>query len=249
MLDMLVDNERISISRKRGGSGSAVVSFAGVGLGSDGIPQQEFVRTLERMDHDQYYVIDKTRSWYNVTGSEIVERLGPLLAMNRSVFTLGNSMGGFGAIYFASRLPKCTTAVAFGPQYSVKQDIVPNEVRWRHWRKSIAEWRVPHALVDATPGVKSHVFFGRIGRDRSHARLFIDNAPEGMSIYLLAGQSHHTASYLRQMGCLIPMLELIFSGRAGGSGVRMLLRNSGVGIMKARKPVLTSPGVLQDAAS
>ena len=65
-----------------------------------------------------YFVKDKVRHWYAESADRIAEVLNrSLRARNiESVACIGNSMGGFGAIYFASRLFNCRNAVAFVPQ-------------------------------------------------------------------------------------------------------------------------------------
>ena len=228
-MDLIYDSARVAISFKAGNTGSAVLSFAGVGLGLDGLPHEEFVRTLEGYRHDQFFIIDKLRSWYNATADEILEQLSPRLERHDAVYTLGNSMGGFGAIYFGRRLPRCRAVVAFGPQYSVHPDIVPGETRWRHWRRGIKDWSIHHALVGEGPSVlPSFVFYGRIGRDRAHARLFLANRPPGLAMFLMQGTGHHTASFLKQHGCLATVLDAIFSGNTNALAVAQILKEHGI---------------------
>ena len=231
-MDLIYDSARVAISHKPGNTGSAVLSFAGVGLGSDGVPQEEFVKTLAGNQHDQFFIIDKLRSWYNETAVEILEQLVPRLELYDGAYTLGNSMGGFGAIYFGRHIPKCRVAVAFGPQYSVHPEIVPNETRWRHWRQRIKDWPIPHALHGDGHVRRACVFFGRIGRDRAHARLFLDNRPPGMSLFLIHGTAHHTASLLKQHGCLDAVLDAICVQNQTALGVADVLKKHDIKVLR-----------------
>lgn len=100
----------ISVEASRG-SGTVVCTFGGIRQGI-GIPIFEFRRTLERYDADRIFVRDLRQRWYHggikeaqMGGlNEYEEVLEKLLApYNRKVF-IGNSMGGFAALYFGSKL-------------------------------------------------------------------------------------------------------------------------------------------------
>lgn len=231
-MDIIYDSPQVMISHRPGNTGSAVLSFAGVGLGSDGLPQEEFVKTLSGNQHDQFFIIDKLRSWYNATDTEITDQLLARLQGFQRVYTLGNSMGGFGALYFGRKLPNCRAAIAFGPQYSVHPEIVPGERRWRHWRSRIKEWTVPHALTGDGTLPRSYVFFGRIGRDRGHARLFLDNRPSGMALFLMRGTAHHTASFMKERGCLNAVLDAICVQEASAPAVAELLARHDIKVLR-----------------
>ena len=224
---ILADNQRLLITHKPGRSGKAIISFAGVGLKSDGVPQEEFVKSLSgNEDHDQYFVVDKERTWYNATAPEIIDTLRPRLLEHEGAVTLGNSMGGFGAVYFASHLPRCKAALAFVPQYSLNAQITPTETRWRAWRDQITEWKIMHALVNASPQIPMYIFFGE-ATDSCHLELYQQNLTPKMAIYVLAGQGHRTASYLRDQEMLLPILDAAWSG-IEGEDLRRLLNERGI---------------------
>jgi len=166
-----------------------VISFAGVGLNLGGLPQEEFVRTLSGNQHDQFFIIDKLRSWYNATASEILEQLYCRIEKFDKVYTLGNSMGGFGAIYFGRQLQKCSAAVAFGAQYSVHPEIVPGETRWMEWRDKITTWRLPHALSGQGTLHHAHLFYGHPSQDAIHANLYRTSLLPGMALYMMPAQN------------------------------------------------------------
>jgi pimeloyl-ACP methyl ester carboxylesterase len=224
-VEVLYDSPRITISHRPGNTGRAFFCFAGVGLKLGKVPDAEFVKTLDGHQHDQFFVIDKTRSWYNSTAIEITDCLATTASRYASVYTLGNSMGGFGAIYFASRLPGCKAAIAFSAQYSVKSEIVPWEPRWNEWRSQISEWTIPHALVDRDRAVRSFLFFGDVGRDRRHAQAFARHSLQEITIYRLGGLAHNTAGVLRDHGCLNRILDAICLRDEGADSVLRILRD------------------------
>jgi hypothetical protein len=227
-MQVLYDNDRLSISYNEGrqSSGQAVVSFSGIGLGLGGLPREEFAKTLSDQETDSFFVVDKIRSWYNVTATEIQEVLADRTSRYSACLTLGNSMGGFGAIYFASRMPNCKAAVAFGPQYSICPQVAPRERRWSQFRNQIREWTVPHALVDASPGPKLYAFFGGLS-DRYQARLYLQNAAPNLNVVIIPKCKHNTAGFLRGEGCLTPILDAAWK-QAGIEEMLEILARGGV---------------------
>jgi hypothetical protein len=220
------ESAQIAITHHSGTSGCAIVSFTGIGLGV-GVPTEEFARTLASNSHDHFFVIDKNRSWYNACAHEIIDHISPMLENFRSVFTLGNSMGGFGAVYFSSRLPNCEAAIAFSPQFSIHPRLV-KEKRWKRYRNNIARIEIGHAMVAANPERKMYVFIGTKGPDGRHARRFARHATPAMRLFQATNLKHHFVQILRDKGTLIPILDAIFSNRE--NELPALLSDSGVQI-------------------
>ena len=222
----IVENDDIKITATPGDTGVAVVSFSGVAFKIGDVPKEEFVKTLSGNQHGQYFVIDKNRTWYNSTSEEILSSLTPHLRNYDKVVTLGNSMGGFGAVYFAPRLPNCRRAISFVPQFSVDPEIVPNEDRWRLYRDRIAKWRIHHALEGAVPDLPLDIFFGgRQEQDALHEELFRQNSTPGSAIYVLDGAAHNLANYLRNGGVLKQVMDAIILNDASPGKISELLTN------------------------
>jgi pimeloyl-ACP methyl ester carboxylesterase len=152
-----------------------------------------------------------------------VRHLSPILDRFRKVVTLGNSMGGYGALLFASRLPNCTSAIAFVPQFSMDPRVVPKEKRWRRFTERIADWPQQHLLHGMPDTLPLHIFFGaRERRDGPHVDFFKRHATSGTSIYVLRGAAHDPARRLRDKGLLAATLDAIIVDDAGGARVRPL---------------------------
>jgi pimeloyl-ACP methyl ester carboxylesterase len=226
---VIVDDEMLRITATRGNTDTAVVTFSGVGMQVDGIPQEEFVKTLQGATHSQFFVVDKVRSWYNATARDIVSTLSPLLGGYRKVVTLGNSMGGFGAIYFASQLPNVRTAVSFSPQFSVNAAVVPGETRWGAYRSRITSWTVRDAMEQARDDPEMLLFFGAGKQeDDQHRILFQTHATDRTAIITLRDAQHGTARHLKRGGMLRQVLDTIIQHDAGATGVAALLAESQV---------------------
>src|ERR1700742_3619721 len=120
-LQTLIDTPALKITSGGPSRGRAVVSFTGIGHELGTIQKEEFVKSVHNLAEENaaFYVIDKNRSWYNGTLNEIPNVLQPKLPPFDEVICLGNSMGGFGAIYFAPLFPACRKAIAFCPQFSL----------------------------------------------------------------------------------------------------------------------------------
>lgn len=219
------EDETSRIRFVRGTSDVVVIAFTGVGLALGSVQQDEFGKSVGgmRQSHSVLYVTDKKRSWYNLTFDILLEQITGLLAdpdlADKSVVTLGNSMGAFGAVLFAGYLPRCARVIAFCPQYSVSPAIVPFERRWREHTQHIEDFRIPHALQKVRDGIAYHLFFGRDeSPDLQHAALFHENGGERLNIYMLENCTHDAAQSLKQRGLLTPVLGAIIEDAGGLPG-------------------------------
>jgi len=142
-VDLLHEDETLRVSRS-GDPDARVVTLCFTGLlqRMGAIGPEEFLGSALLEGASAIFVTDKTRSWFNsVTAERVIELLAPHVAGKR-INTLGNSMGGFGAIWITRYLP-VSVALAFAPQYSMHPDIVPDETRWPVARAAISAWRYP----------------------------------------------------------------------------------------------------------
>lgn len=222
MTTVITDDDALRIVALEGDTDTALVSFSGIAQGLGTLPKEEFGKTLSGTRHWQFFVVDKRCTWYTETGADVVRHLSPMLGRFRKVVMLGNSMGGYGALLFASRLPNCAAAIAFVPQYSMDPHIVPKEKRWRMYRERIVNWPRQHLLQGMPDGLPLHIFFGaKERRDGPHRDLFKRHATLQTFIYGLSGAAHDPARLLRDEGLLAATLDAIIGG--GSKPVRALL--------------------------
>lgn len=113
-----VDDDDLRITFEQGSEPLAVVAFTGISHRLGGVGIEEFKKSLvgsHGPSASVIFVADMKRRWYNhglgdriaMLVNNLIDNLGAL----RSV-TLGNSMGGSGAIILARRLKYCAGAVS-----------------------------------------------------------------------------------------------------------------------------------------
>lgn len=218
--EVLLDDDELRISALRGASDVSVVAFTGVAGGLGQIQLEEFRHSLRGSGApvcNLVFVIDKQRRWYNHGTEAVISGIvnAQLAAFGTArTVTLGNSMGGFGAIVFAPRLTGCGTAIAFCPQSSVHPAIAPFETRWPEWTGRITQWELPDAVATLRPEIRYHLFFGTQNmQDDRHAARFLAAGALGMNITRIPGCAHDVAPYLKRTRRLRPLLrELILDG-------------------------------------
>jgi len=190
-------------------SPNCFLSFTGLYHAMGSIKMEEFVGATRLPGFFAIFVTDLKRSWFNGFPPEaILGPIAPLLAGKRIV-TIGNSLGGFGAIWITRYLP-VDLAIAFCPQYSVHPEEVPGETRWDEFRSKISEWRV-RSLDGAFNDSTRYVTFNGDGPDEIHWRR-LPHLPNCHHI-LIQGSGHETALFLKQRGVLGAAIESTVQGQ------------------------------------
>jgi len=244
---VVFEDEEIEITHDRGNSGTAIVSFSGIGMKMGGAQAEEFRKSLSGTAHDIYYVKDKSRHWYNTSFDRIADILNQDLARRRirHVLTLGNSMGGFGAIAFAGRLKGCHSAIAFAAQSSVDPSIVPWDRRYRRFTDSITQWAGLDAAKLLVPNINYTLFFGDVSPiDTRHARRMARVGCPTMSIYVMAGAGHGVAGFLKRHGVLHELVQTLVSHqgqRVDASAILKDLEHQQLGIGRLRPAARARP--------
>jgi hypothetical protein len=224
---ILTETDDLRVVFEPGSSGTAVVSFTGVGFALGGIQKDEFVKTLQTdaVTHSAFYITDKTRSWYNRTREPILRHLeSPLREFDR-VVTLGNSMGGFGALYFSGLLPRCQRAISFVPQFSVDPKIIGNrDPRWMQWRSKIDRWGVSHALENMSDNAPGVVFFGaNAPADQWHLNEMRVRLSDPHRVFKLTGCGHDVAGAIKSRGKLHEVVASAIDGASAATLADKLL--------------------------
>ena len=218
MTDLLADDDQLRIRLAPGNASRAIISFSGIwhaeGIVANG--HDEFRRTFEGcgIDHDIYYVSDKSETWYN---NGLHRRASHLLNQSilergtTDVITIGNSMGGFAAVVFAKYIRGCRRAVSFAGQSTIAPDVVPDERRWPKHVARVQSWDVKDATEHLAPNVEYLLFAGlECPIDIVHmARLDLWGR-KATRAYYIPGVSHQLAGELKSRGQLTPILEAVF---------------------------------------
>lgn len=195
------------------------VCFTGIRQAMGGIGAEEFVGSTALPGFSALFVSDLKRSWYN--GFE-PERLASVLrarAEGKAVVTIGNSMGGFGAILATTMLP-VETAIAFAPQFSVHPEIVPGEERWTEFTRQIEHFRHPSLREAFASGARIYTING--DDDAAHWSQF-PQAP-GLEHVVIEDSGHDPALHVKKSGVLPRLLTTCIEG----GHVLDMLRDAGL---------------------
>jgi len=209
-----LDAPPLHMAYMAGRSDRLILAFSGVGDRSEAIPTPEAPR-LTGWDGENHvlFISDASRSWMNADGlaqtlvaavQALVDRLKPA-----RIIAFGNSMGGSMALIFAT-LFKVDAVLAIVPQYSVQEDIVPEERRWGHFRENIQNWPFPAVPSLAGNPAQMMILHGGEAREMHHARRF--NAPASVDHLVVPQYGHALAACLKRDGMLRPLLTAVITG-------------------------------------
>ena len=158
------------------------------------------------------FVSDRKGIWFTAPGmtDQIVATVRALHARIGAppLITVGNSMGGYGAILFAQPLG-ARAAIAFGPQFSIRPGAVAGETRWQGAaRRSFGTLPdLGEALTHDIPCLITH---GLSEDDRFQAAAFPE--AEHIAHVVYPRLNHNTARAIRKAGALSAIFEAGFAG-------------------------------------
>jgi hypothetical protein len=175
---------------------------------------------MKRTWFSQQVVLSAIRSAY----AAVCERVRPA-----KVIGLGNSMGGYGVILFATEM-KMETVIAFAPQFSMVNSVV-REPRWKTFRAGFGD-QIAESLAKPLSETTSEVWVlhGALGIDVRHYPKFPVNSKIRHAV--CPQQMHDIAGSLKARGMLVPFVEAAVDHdveRAEGaiSGLNPIWRRSG----------------------
>lgn len=215
-MNIQYEDEDIKIQYEIGDCPKAVVAFGGVSYGLGGIEITEFSKSLSNIKNygkscSIAYIIDKKRQWYNgYIKDKIVDNVNYLINKFEAsdTVTLGNSMGGFGAIVFAQFFAECRKAIAFCPQSTINKNIAPFENRWEVYTSAIESWVFPDATKEISNNVVYNLYFGDEDKnDKNHQNRFEELSMSNIIIHSIKGCGHNVAAYLKEQNLLPAILR------------------------------------------
>jgi hypothetical protein len=196
-----------------------ILCFTGISQGMGGIGAEEFVGSTKMPGFSAIFISDLRRSWFNdFPPSLLIDAIGDLVEGKRIV-SIGNSMGGYGAIWATGHF-NVSTAIAFAPQFSVHPKVVPEETRWQEYRRKISVWRDESLQPYVNDETDYFLFHG--DADELHWRNF-PNKPNVANI-LLPESGHNPAAKLKAVG----KLSATFQKCVAGKNPIEILADSGV---------------------
>lgn len=210
-----------------GQSDQLVLSFAGVGIGTETVPRGEFPK-LASCDGENHVLLiaDSSRSWMNADGlveaiDAAVQRLCDKIAPSR-IAAIGNSMGGSCALIYAG-LARVDAVMAFVPQYSVCRSVMRRGNRWRHYTDQIGTWRFPAVPDLSGSGKDIAILDGGNHQELLHAERFVQGA--SLRHFIFPKLNHQLAAQLKERGQLQDLVTAFLRGE--GEQSEALMRAAG----------------------
>lgn len=207
---MILDRPPLGIGYLPGRSETLAVAFSGVGTKPRELPEPEFMGSVNQQGrHPALFVSDASRSWMNGPGiatqirDAVVQKMDELGC--ERVVALGNSMGGFAALCLAKLMP-VDFVLAVVPQFSARQDLVPEETRWRHLRGRIRDWPFPQVPDLRGTETKVLILHGDSADERIHAARF-PQAEGKVAHFIFPKAGHNLARWLKSSGHLRSIIQ------------------------------------------
>lgn len=157
-------------------------------------------------------IFARTKAWYRdpeiITYFQNRAAEGFFDQFDQVVFA-GASMGGFGALTFSELVPGANV-IAFNPQTSLDERLVPWETRYRFGR--VQDWDLPYgdAAQTVKQAGKAYVFYDPFfDLDRQQVTRL-----KGENVMLLKTwfSNHFAAPMLRKLGILKPVMQKAMDG-------------------------------------
>ena len=164
------------------------------------------------------FINDRHWSWYSRPG--LRERIAGLVRKVvatqgiETVWSIGNSMGGYGAILFRDRLP-ISRVVAFVPQILMRDEVIdrPNWSANRHRITAGVERDLTPIM--AAGGTRYNLIYGDMDDDDpihlGHLRQHLPDASH-VRIVIVPGQTHTVAAWLNAKGQLANVAAALWAG-------------------------------------
>ncbi len=215
-MEILHEDPLLLIERLAGEGRRLVVAVSGIGHGFGGMQRVEFVGTAADGGRNTVlFVTDRTRSWFTADG--IVARIadvvqGELARLGLpACHTIGNSMGGYGAIRLAVDMP-VAVSLAFSPQASMDPALIA-EHRWPEHRPAIVMARHLPLSACIDTATQHHAIFGAASRIERDHRALLPHAPN-LTCLMLPGGGHNIVRVLKGTGHLLPLVEAMMDSDA-----------------------------------
>lgn len=212
------------------GASKLYIFFGGIG-GQIAMPPFEFFKAAKIIDENKIFVRDLRQSWYQdglpgisadiYSTARFLEKeiqdLNP-----EKVFFIGNSMGGYAAILFATLIGH-GEAIAFAPQTFISpfKRLIHSDKRWsKHIRNTYNRslfkkkiWDLKALLAKSNFNPKISIFVSKYNRlDRIHADYLREF--KNIRIYEFDEGGHEIVRFLRDSGKLPAILlgTYVYSG-------------------------------------
>lgn len=215
-IDTVLQDEELTLRWLPGMTRRLIVVFTGVQAGFGGAPLDEFAGSASRQgENNVLFVTDRRGTWYSAPGlwSRIVRLIRYLRKSEaiEEIVTLGNSMGGYGALLLPQDL-KVRRAIAFSPQLTLDRALT-DDTRWPDIMKRYG--RMPARNVGETFASTRTQYYLTAGARCIEDVEQLDFAPDLPRVHrwILPDSKHNLAGRLKETGILYDVIGAIIRGR------------------------------------
>ncbi|MEM9797686.1 MAG: hypothetical protein AAF919_14435 [Pseudomonadota bacterium] len=193
-----------------------VVVFTGLKHRFGGQPLDEFARSAAgRAGNGVLFVTDRRGTWFSAP--YLWRRIVGMVTETRDsegmteVISIGNSMGGFGALLLARDM-RVARAIAFAPQVSMDRGLLDDA----RWPDVAARWgHLPARSAAEAVGVSRTGFYLIAGAECAEDVAHLNLMPETRRVtrWLVPGAGHSIARRLKEAGRLHRVVSALVRGR------------------------------------
>lgn len=215
-IDTVLEDTDLSLRWLPGSARRMIVVFTGVQAGFGGAPLDEFAGSASRGgENNVLFVTDRRSSWYSAQGlwPKIVKLVRYLRKSEgiEEVVTLGNSMGGYGALLLPQEL-RVRRAIAFSPQLTLDRALT-TDTRWPDIMKRYG--KMPARNVGETFASTRTQYYLTVGGECREDIDHLNFAPDERRVHrwILPKGKHNLAGSLKEAGILYDVVGSIIRGR------------------------------------
>lgn len=206
-------NKKLNVSFVPGTGDQLVLSFRGIGLETNGRPEEFWATISQNGRNHMMFVADLTQSWFNTRGLMRnvilhIRKVVDLLAPER-IFAVGNSMGGYAACVFAKFIP-IDGVLAICPQMTLDPALI-EDPRWDKYAKPVRNFRAP-AIPDCLQDRTRYTFIhGARGYEGFQAAATPIQA--NLRQFIFRKQFHAVVKSLKEQELLRPIISALLDGK------------------------------------
>lgn len=215
-IDTIYEDRELRLRWLPGTSRTMVVAFTGRHHQFGGQPADEFARSAHGKGHNSVlFVSDLHQSWYSRPGlwQRIVRMVREVRNAEKidEVVTLGNSMGGFGALLLPRDL-KVRRALGFCAQVSMDRNVI-DEDRWMTAQRRFGQLPVRNVAETIDAGRTHYFLTAGTAAPKDVAQLGLMPDHPRVHSWVLPGAGHNLAERLKKADLLHKVIAAMIRGK------------------------------------
>ena len=173
-----------------------IIVFMSAGRQTPGsAPIEEFRNSLRGLGTSTLFVADKHILWFNYSESaDVFARISAIADQYEQVGSMGESMGGSGALLATKYVRRISRVLAMSPQYSVASPFIRFDFRYEGIGRYIPHHYHSGFALASLPAETVLVYGNTEWPDQIHAMAF---AAHRLPVTFIEGASHNVAAFLK----------------------------------------------------